>query len=208
MSNAFGTARVAFAAVLAMASSAAARADAEARTHVTIRGTGSNITIQETQAPARRPFFEKSSFPSGAIGEAVRLKTEGADDVRVIAYLRVHEGQLPPVIEAADVRQLRKAGAGKSVVAYLATVAAVDVGETGEGREPAVSNGLLPETEAGTPVYGMPYGYPVAGGYAAPYPARRGVRGFSQRRMPFSHGLPVLRGSFPRHTMPGHRRME
>jgi len=207
MSNALGIARAAFAAVLAMASSAAARADTQARTHVTIRGTGSNITIQETQAPARRRFFEKSS-PSGAIGEAVRLKTEGADDVRVIAYLRAHEGQLPPVIEAADVRQLRKAGAGKSVVAYLATVAAVDVGETGEGREPAVPNAPLPETEAGPPVYGMPYGYPVAGGYAAPYPARRGVRGFSQRRMPFSHRLPVLRRSFPQHTMPGHRRME
>jgi hypothetical protein len=208
MSNAFGAARVAFAAVLAMASSAAARADTRARTHVTIRGTGSNITIQETQTPARRRFFEKSSFPSGAIGEAVRLKTEGADDVRVIAYLRAHEGQLPPVIEASDVRQLRKAGAGKSVVAYLATVAAVDVGETGEGREPAVSYASVPDTEAQTPFYGMPYGYPVAGGYAAPYPTRRGVRGFSQRRMPFSHRLPVLRRSFPRHTMPGRRRME
>ncbi len=208
MSNAFGAARAAFAAVLAMASSAAARADTQARTRVTIRGTGSNITIQETQAPARRPFFEKSSFPSGAIGEAVRLKTEGADDVRVMAYLRAHQGQLPPVIEAADVRQLRKAGAGRSVVAYLATVAAVDVGETGEGHEPVVSSAPLPGTEAETLFYGMPYGYPVTGGYAAPYPARRGVHGFSQRRMPFSHGLPVLRRSFPRHTMPGRRRME
>src|SRR6266545_4830962 len=173
-----GTARAAFAAVLAMASSAAARADTQARTHVTIRGAGSNITIQETQAPARRRFFEKSAFPSGAIGEAVRLKTEGADDVRVIAYLRANEGELPPVIEAADVRRLRKAGAGRSVVAYLVTVAAVDIGETGEGREPAVSYASVPDTEAQTPFYGMPYGYPVAGGYAAPYPTRRGVRGF------------------------------
>ncbi len=208
MSNALGAARAAFAAVLAMASSATARADTQARTHVTIRGTGSNITIQETQAPARRRFFEKSSFPSGAIGEAVRLKTEGADDVRVIAYLRAHEGQLPPVIEAADVSRLRKAGAGKSVFAYLVIVAAVDVGETGEGHEPVVSNAPLPQTEAETPFYGMPYSYPVAGGYAAPYPARRGVHGFSQRRMPFLHRLPVLRGSFPRHTVPGRRRME
>jgi hypothetical protein len=126
----------------------------------------------------------------------------------VIAYLRAHETQLPPVIEAADVRRLRKAGAGKSDVAYLATVAAVDVGETGEGREPAVSNAPLPETEPETPFYGMPYGYPVAGGYAAPHPARRGVHGFSQRRIPFSHRLPVLRGSFPGRTMPGRRRME
>ncbi len=208
MSNAFRAARVAFAAVLAMASSAAARADTQARTRVTIRGTGSNITIEETQAPARRRFFAESASPTGVIGEALRLKTEGADDALVIAYLRANEGELPPVIEAADVRQLRKAGAGKSVVAYLVTVAAVDIGETGEGREPAVSYASVPDTEAQTPFYGMPYGYPVAGGYAAPYPTRRGVRGFSQRRMPFSHGLPVLRRSFPRHTMPGRRRME
>jgi len=203
-----GTARAAFAAVLAMASSAAARADTQARTHVTIRGAGSNITIQETQAPARRRFFEKSAFPSGAIGEAVRLKTEGADDVRVIAYLRAHEGELQPVIEAADVRRLRKAGAGLSVVAYLATVAAVDVGETGEGHEPIVSNAFVPESQAETPSYGMPYAYPAAGGYAAPFRARRHAHGFTQRRMPFSHRLPVLRGSFSRHTMSGHRRME
>ena len=207
MSKAFGTAGVVFAAALAMDSSAAAQ-DTRTRTHVTIRGTGSNITIQQTQAPGRRRSFEKSSFPSAAIGEAVRLKTEGADDVRVIAYLRAHETQLPPVIEAAEVKQLRKAGAGKSVVAYLTTVAAVDIGETGEGREAAVSNAPLPETEAETPFYGMPYGYPVAGGYASPYPARRRVHGFSQRRMPFLHRLPVLRGSFPRHTVPGRRRME
>jgi hypothetical protein len=84
----------------------------------------------------------------------------------------------------------------------------VDVGETGEGHEPVVSNAPLPETESATPFYGMPYGYPVAGGYAAPYPARRGVHAFSQRRMPFSHRLPVLRRSFPRHTMTGRRRME
>lgn len=209
MPNALGTGRIAFVAVLAMASSAAARADTRTRTRVTIRGTGNNVTILETPAPAlaRRPVFERKAAPD-ALGEAIELKTEGLDDNMLLAYLRAHEAELPPVIGAAAITRLRRAGAGKPVVAYLASVAAVDVGETGEGREPAVSNAPLPENEAQTPIYGMPYAYPFAGAYAAPFPARRRGSVFSLRNAPFPRRQPGLHRPFPSRVMPGRRRME
>jgi hypothetical protein len=188
MSNASGTRRAALVAVLALASSAAARADAPARTRVTIRGTGSNVMIEETQAPARRRFFAESSSPAGVMGEAIRLKTEGADDARVIAYLRAHEGQLPRVIEAEDVRRLRKAGAGKSVATYLASVAAVDIGETGEGHE--ALGAIAPPAPADLDVasYGAPYAYLLGGGYGVPYRSRFH---HSARRLTFPRVSPM-----------------
>ncbi len=204
MSKVVGTARLAFAALLALASSSPARGEEAGRTRVTIRGSGTNVTIEQTQAPGRRSIFEPKVAPD-PLGDAIQLKIEGLDDGRLLAYLRAHEAELPPVIGAAAMTRLRRAGAGKAVVAYLETVAAVDVGETGERREPAVSNAPLPENEAELPVYGMPYGYPLAGGYAAPYPARRRAPGFLLRRAPFRRGQPLLRRSFPMRPTHGRR---
>lgn len=208
MSNTFTTARVALAALLALASSTVARGDAAARTRVTIRGSGSNVTIEETKAPARRPVFERKAASPDALDEAIRLKAEGVNDGRVVAYLRAHEAELPPVIEAASMTRLRRAGAGKSVAAYLATVAAVDVGETGEGRGPAVSRADPAEIEAGMPAYDMTSGYPLAGGYASPYPARRRNSVLSLRRAPFPRRPPAFHGAFSSRAVPGRRRME
>ena len=208
MSKAFATARVALAALIVLASSAVARGDAPARTRVTIRGIGSNVTIEETQAPVRRTVFERKAVSPDALADAIQLKAKGVSDGMVVAYLRAHEAELPPVIEAAAMTRLRKAGAGKSVAAYLVTVAAVDIGETGEGWRPAVSNAYSPEAEAGMPAYDMPAGYSVAGGYASPYPTRRRNHAFSLNHAPFPHRQPVLHRTFPSRIMPGRRRME
>lgn len=206
MSNAFATDRVALAALLLLASSSVARGDTVARTRVTIHGSGSNVTIERTQAPARRAVFERKAVSPDALAEAIQLKTQGVSDGMLVAYLRAHEAELPPVIEAAAMTRLRKAGAGKSVAAYLVTVAAVDIGETGEGWGPSVSNGYAPETEAGTPADDMTAGYSIAGGYAAPYPARR--RNSSFRHAPFPRHQPVFHRAFPSRVVPGRRRME
>ena len=209
MSKAFATVRMALAALLVLASSSVVRGDAPpTRTRVTIRGSGSNVTIEETKAPVRRPVFERRAVSHDALDEAIQLKAQGVSDGMLVAYLRAHEAELPRVIEAAAMTRLRKAGAGKAVAAYLVTVAAVDIGETGEGWGPAVSNSYAPETEAGTPAYDASSGYPFyGGGSAAPYPARRHAA-FSHHRGPLPRRQPFFHGAFPSRAMPGRRRME
>ena len=71
------------------------------------------------------------------LDQAADLKARGASDDDVVDYLHAYQASLPPIIEARDIRTLRKAGAGQSVVTWLSRVAAVDIGETGEGREAA-----------------------------------------------------------------------
>lgn len=207
MSKAFATARMVVTALLVLGSSSMARGDAPpARTRVTIRGSGNNVTIEETKTPVRRPIFERKAVSPDALAEAIQLKTQGVSDGMLVAYLRAHEAELPPVIEAATMTRLRKAGAGKSVAAYLVTVAAVDIGETGEGWGSAVPTAYAPETEAGTPPYDMTAGYSIAGGYASPYPAHR--RNSSFRHAPFPRHQPLLHRAFPSRIMPGRRRMK
>ena len=139
------------------------------------------------------------ALSAGPLGEAIRLKAGGAGDASVIAYLQAHAAELPPVIDSEDVKQLRKAGAGKNVVAFLATVAAVDIGETGEGHEAAVVSGPSSPVGIDAEPYGMADAYGFSGGYATPYRAGRVPRGFprahvmafppAHRRIPASTGF-------------------
>jgi len=189
MSRAFA-ARATLLALSTLVPVSAALGDAQSRTRVTIRGTGKIIAIERSEAPARKRVSE-SAVPAGPLGEAVRLKAQGASDTTVISYLRAHEAELPPVVGSEDLKQLRKAGAGKSVVAYLATVTAIDIGETGEGYEAAVSAVPVSPVDLETARYGMSDGYPLFGGYGAPYPARL-HRGFPRmRRMVLPPGRPA-----------------
>jgi hypothetical protein len=169
-------------ALVAFTATSAARGDEPERTRVTIHGTGSSLTIDRDQTPVRRHSFPTSPPPSGVLADALRLKAAGADDATLTAYLFAHQAELPPIIDAADVRRLRKAGAGKTVVAFLATVAAVDIGETGEGREPVSSNASLAPV-SGAPMYDAPFFYPAAAGYPVPHIARFRHRGVPPHRM-------------------------
>jgi hypothetical protein len=125
------------------------------------------------------------------------LKREGADDAGVIAYLRFHAADLAPVIEASEVRLLRRAGAGKSVTNFLATVSAVDLGPMGEGHHMIVYAEPPPAPEIGMPAYGLPYGYGPAGGfgYAAVSP-RVGHRPLPHFRPMEVHPPPRFRPTF------------
>jgi len=161
----------------------AARGDTQSRTRGTIRGTGSVVVIERSEGPVRKRLSEATAVPvpAGPLGEAVHQKSQGASDAAVISYLRAHEAELPPVVGSENVKQLRKAGAGKSVVAYLTTVAAVDIGETGEGHETAVSAAPVSPIDLETAPYGISDGY-LSGGYGAPYPSRLVPRGLPRLR--------------------------
>jgi len=195
----FRVARVVAAVLSAIAldaSLAMAEPDSPSRTRVTIRGTGNSVAIERTQASGRRVSRE-SRLPPGPLGEAIRLKREGADDAGVIAYLRFHAADLAPVIEAAEVRLLRKAGAGKSVTNFLASVSAVDLGPMGEGHETVVS-AEPPASEIGMPAYGMSYGYGPTGGfgYTAVFPRVRHRHFPHVRPMDFRFPTPRFRPTF------------
>jgi len=195
----FRVARVAatvLGAVALLASSAAADSDSQSRTRVTIRGAGNNVAIERTQASGRRVSGD-SRLPPGPLGEAIRLTREGTDDAGVIAYLRFHGADLPPVIEASDVRLLRKAGAGKAVTNFLATVSAVDLGPMGEGHQMVVYAEPPPASEIGMPAYGMSYGYGPTGGFGYAAAPRGGHRHFPHvRPMNLRFPTPRFRPTF------------
>jgi hypothetical protein len=161
-------ARSALFASLTLAIVSSSRGDStEQPARATIRGTGNNVTIvyrgdAKTQPRKRTPDQDDV----GPLTEAVRLKMRGVDDAAVVSYLRVHRTDLPPIVEAEAVRQLRRAGAGESLISDLATLAALDIGATGGiGGVTVIS-----ETE-NVAAYGIPYegtfggGYPLGIGY-------------------------------------------
>ena len=195
MSKAFAV-RATLLALSALVPVSVARGETQSRTHVTIRGTGKSVAIERSEAPTRKRLSEATAILASPLGEAIRLKAQGASDRTVISYLRAHEAELPLVVDSEDVKQLREAGAGKSVVAYLTTVAAVEIGETGEGPEAAVTAAPTSAIDLETAPYGMSGGYPILGGYGAPHSPGLSHRGFPhQRRMP--SGFPSFRRSIP-----------
>jgi hypothetical protein len=186
----------------ALVSVSAARGDTPGRTRVTIRGTGNDVVIERSAASATKRLPQATALPAGPLGEAIRMKSQGAGDAAVIAYLRAHEAELPAVVDSEDVKQLRKAGAGKSVVAYLATAAAVDIGETGEGHEAAVSAERPSPIGLESSSYGMSDGYALSGGYGASHRGRLVPRGFPRARaMAFPPGLPAFHRRMPSRAM-------
>jgi hypothetical protein len=201
------TAGTAFLSILTLGSVAPAGEQPPGQTRVTIRGSGNNVTLE--RAPALAPSVAKGAgrTQTDVLAEAVRLKTDGFDDATVIDYLRAHRVDLPAVIELESVRRLRTAGAGDPVVSYLSTLAALDIGATGEGGAPVVVSSM----PGGEGAYGAPYGYSMDGGgyyygggyVGAPYAGRFGHRGvFPARRFPVGHPLP--HPGFPK-VFPIHR---
>ena len=87
------------------------------------------------------------------------MKEAGMADEALVAYLRAHASGLPSFIDLDTVMRLRAAGAGRSVIAYLAGAAAVEIGPTG-----AVGGASAPEPEY-EPVDEAPYGIPMFGGF-------------------------------------------
>lgn len=196
-------ARAASLVILAAACAGTVLADESTRTRVTIKGSGTSIAIERSEASVRRPPFAEERT-NGLIDDAIRLKAGGVGDVSLLAYLRAHQAGLPAVVDAEDARRLRKAGAGKAVFAYLATVAAVEIGETGGGHEPEVPTEAAASYGFETPTYEAPYGYPFYGN--APSSAAGMRRGFHSRRMMVPRRPRVFPSPIGQRRMAGQRR--
>jgi hypothetical protein len=153
---------------VAFASSVAALADTpDTNTRAVIRGTGKDVTIVYRSSP-RPPSQVSPSVASDPLAEALRLKKSGDDDAAIIAFLQQNEADLPDVIDADVVRDLRRAGAGEPVISALAMLSAVDIGETGEG-----SPVQAPQQPSEAPYGAYPdlvgMGYPFYGSYGGGY---------------------------------------
>jgi len=215
---------VALASLLALTPLASsARADSvPGPSRATIRGTSSGVTIvyrsAAPQSPAGAASFAAMPAPAAdasggwVIAEATELKTRGADDATVIAFLRLHRAEIPAITEGDTVKQLRKAGAGDPVIVALSSLTAVDIGETGEGGfvayAPAVADmGAYgyenPYDMAGVYGYGGYGGFVSGFGRGARAAMRIGSRGFVAakrfpghpgRPMPSPHPMPVSGG--------------
>lgn len=153
---------------VAFASPFTALADTpDTNTRAVIRGTGKDVTIVYRSSP-RPPSQARPSVAPDPLAEALRLKKSGDDDAAIIAFLQQNEADLPDVIDAEVVRDLRRAGAGEPVISALAMLSAVDIGETGEGS-PAQAPQQAPEAPYGAYPDLVGMGYPFYGSYGGAY---------------------------------------
>jgi hypothetical protein len=105
-------------------------ADEVAPPRVTIRGTGNSISIERSVAGAPR-FLAPAAPRSPVLAQAADMKEAGTTDAALVGYLKAHSGELPNLIDFETVSRLQSAGAGRTVIAYLTTVSAVEIGPTG-----------------------------------------------------------------------------
>jgi len=156
---------------------------------VTIRGGADGVVVEGR--PTR--VLKRAEDPSREIlAHAIQLRQSSADDSVMLAYLRAHASDLPALIEASDVARLRRAGAGQPVIAYLATVSAVDVGPTGEGHPMPV---MMPAAYEPLEMGGIPAEYANYGTYGGYWgsswnPNRRHFRPPRPHPEPFRHPHP------------------
>jgi len=144
--------------LLGIGSGALARADSEAapvaRSRVTIRGNGSGISVERSDAGSPR-LLSRGETRSSVLEEVIGLKEGGTADAALGGYLKAHAAESPGLVDFDTVARLRSAGAGRTVIAYLTTVSAVEIGPTGaaggsreaspesdSAAEPAMSNEL------------------------------------------------------------------
>jgi hypothetical protein len=165
--------RSALAAAAALGVASLTVADSDPTTRPVIRGTGNDVTIvyQSKLHPklswsAPAPATAPSPAPAAddPFAQAVKMKTAGASDKAVIAFLQKNELDMPDVVDADTIRDLRQAGAGDAVVALVSRYSAIDIGETAESAgapapqdyEPqAAYNGAFPDlANMGYPFYG------------------------------------------------------
>ena len=201
--------RSALAAISALCISSLAMADSEQATRPVIRGTGNDVTIVYQSklhpklawsAPAPPAAPAPATAPANdPLAQAVKMKTAGASDQAVIAFLQKNELDMPDVVDADTLRDLRKAGAGDAVVALVSRYSAIDIGETAEsagapapqdyGPQEAYPGGVPDLANMGYPFYG-------GGGYGFGGGSWWGHRHFGQKAFP--HKIVVFKPFFPR----------
>ena len=159
--------RPVFLSLLSIGWSVALHGETQTRTHVTIRGTGKDVSIERTEMRTEEPKPLEIGPAPGVLEEAIRKKEKGVTDEALIGFLRAHAAELPSFIDFDSVTRLRSAGAGRSVIAYLAGASAVEIGPTGAVGGATASSASLPDREAEPeyePEYGVPYGISTGGG--------------------------------------------
>ena len=189
---------------LALAAGARGANDAApvAQSRATIRGSGKDVTIvYRGRSPASRPVAARTASPGDAVlAEAVRLKSGGADDSSVLAYLQNHQSELAPVTGIETVRQLRRAGASASFLSALSKLTALEIGETGEGAP--VSTAYASEigvSDDAFPFANAQGGYPFYGSTGF-FPRHASGRRFTPQRPSMVPGRAVVPGGAPLHA--------
>jgi len=159
---------------------------------VTIRGNGSAISVERSGASAGDAEAEEPGSP--VLAEAVRLTESGVGDEAIVRYLRANRADIPAFVDFGSMSALRDAGAGRSVVAYLSIVSAVEMGPTGavggvhEGPEPEYGHSpeeyMTNELPADLAWGGWGGGGLVASGGRGPHVGHHGGarRGFDRQR--------------------------
>jgi len=190
--------------LLGIGSDAFARASADAvaaeRPRVTIRGTGNSISVERSDAGGPR-LLARGGSRSAVLEEAVGMKEGGTADAALVGYLRAHAAELPGLVDFDTVARLRDAGAGRTVIAYLATVAAVEIGPTGavggSRDEPAESVSPAESAMSNELPASLAYGgFVVGGGPGARtmrrHGGRRGGMSFPPRALAPRPAVPAM----------------
>jgi hypothetical protein len=159
------TGRLVFRALVLIAVACSVRAETEPQAQAVIRGTGTNVTIAYRHSVTARVESPVASSGESPLTEAARMKSAGASDDSVVAYLRLKQADLPAVVSIETVDQLRKAGAGRPVIALLSSLTAIEIGETGEGGEAVAAYQPIPGAQIDAAGYGSG-DYYGSGGYA------------------------------------------
>lgn len=124
------------------------------------------------------------------------MKEGGTADAALVAYLKAHAAEIPGLVDFDTVARLRDAGAGRTVIAYLATVSAVEIGPTGAAggsrEEPPESASPAESAMSNELPASLAYGGFVIGGG----PRLRMMRGHGGRRDGISFP-PRARGARP-----------
>ena len=182
-------------AVAATAAETSAPSAAGPRSGIVIRGSGNNVSVEREEVSSRRPALRFGRESAPVLLEAVRMKEAGSCDDALVGYLRAHAAEIPSFVDYEELSRLQSAGAGRAVVAYLASVAAVEIGPTG------AVGGWAEEPAAAAPEPAMSNELPAALGYGVVI-GGGGGRGF--RRRAFGRVAPF--GLVPPGTLPMHPR--
>jgi hypothetical protein len=195
-------------AVVLIALTRPAHAETDSQTQTVIRGSGNDVSIVYRSSATARPHGQPIAHGRAAaaavdqetpLTQAARMKSQGASDDSIVAYLRIHQADLPTVVSTEAVDQLRQAGVGRPVIATLSTLTAVEIGETGEGAELVM---MAPDYGAAdmNGAAGYADGY-YGGGYYGGY---GGVGGWRGRFAPGGRFLDHRHAFFPGLRPPGH----
>ncbi len=162
----------------------------------------SSILILSAGAALAQSGPSLTPFSNPLLNDVVRMTKAGMPDATIVAYVKARRAGMDSV-SADALMQLRRAGVGEPVVQYLAGVAALDEGRTGEARQGDVTydsgDGTAYPVE---PAYNGGYVYPYGYGY---YPYDGG--GYFSTSVVFIGGRPFLRHHFFHHRPFFHRRV-